>query len=55
MLKGFCIPIKVVQLQNSPIIDFFTTSTCKKLTKLKLTTNPKLTCTQITKNLKKVS
>ncbi len=28
--------------------------TCKTLTKLKLPTNPKLTCKQITQNLKEV-
>jgi hypothetical protein len=32
-----------------------TTCTCKTLIKLKLTSNPKLTCTQITQNMMEVS
>jgi len=51
---GFYIFIKVVQLLNfQQQVPKVATSTCK-LTKLKLTTNPQLTYTQITQSLKKV-
>jgi hypothetical protein len=55
LLTSFSIPIKIVQLLNYLATCSFTTiGTCKKLMKLKLITNLKLTCTQIIKNLKKV-
>jgi hypothetical protein len=53
MLMGFSIPSKVVQLMNFQQHVLFTTNTCKK-PNIKLTTNPKLTCTQFIKSLKKV-
>jgi hypothetical protein len=55
MLMIFSITIKIVLLLNSSTCFFKTAiGTYKTLTKFKLPTNPKLTCTQIIKNLKEV-
>ncbi len=55
MLTGFSIPIKVVQFLNfQQHVLKIATCTCKKLTKLKLTANSKLTCKQFIENSKKV-
>jgi hypothetical protein len=50
-VNGFSLPIKVVQFLNFQQQVLKTTCTCKKLAKLKLTTNLKLTFTQFIEQL----